>query len=157
MEIERPRNSSPQLDQRVPSAPEFDQESLGNALDDMPERVERHQSRPSIWTRLRRTFSTRYESMEDEDEPIRPEQPPAYTSSNPVRLDNPMDGSVFSGDLRRRNSFLRKLYALFIGQMSLFTGLCALFYYVPHIRQMFRKTFADKVWLSSFGHSFTNY
>lgn len=34
--------------------------------------------------------------------------------------------------------------------MSLFTGLCALFYYVPHVRQMFRKTFADKVLLVSF-------
>lgn len=154
MEIERPRNASEELDQRVPSAPDFDQESLSNAVDNdlyMPERVERHQSRPSIWARMRGAF-TRYRQMkEDEVSPIASEQPPAYSNSNaaPCSSDNPKDDSVLSGDLARRNGLLRKLYWLFCGQMSLFTGLCALFYYVPHVRQMFRKTFADKVGLRS--------
>ena len=73
------KSSSPQLDQRVPSAPEFDQESLCNVLDEMPERVERP-SQPSIWTRIRRTLSTKYKPMEEDgDEANRPElTPPAY-------------------------------------------------------------------------------
>lgn len=151
MEIERPRNPSEELDHRVPSAPDFDQESLSNAVDnELPELVERHQLRPSIWARMRGAFS-RYKRMKEEEvSPIATEQPPAYSVSNAARRSNdPNDGSLLSADLARRNSLLRKVYWLFCGQMSLFTGLCALFYYVPHVRQIFRKTFADKVGLRS--------
>lgn len=131
MEIERPRKP-----EQVPSAPEFDQESLTSTLEELPERVERHR----FGSRIRRLFSSKYRRMrEGEAPPAVSEEPPAYTTPNPP------DDSVLSGNLDRKNVLLRKLYWLFCGQMSLFTGLTALFYYVPHIRQMFRKTFADKV------------
>ena len=143
MEIERTREPTVEFDQSVPSAPDFDQESLSNAVDDLPELVERHRLRPSIWSRLKRAFTTRYQPMvEDEASPVHSELPPAYTSPAP---NNRTADSILPADLNQRNSLLRKLYWLFTSQMSLFTGLCALFYYVPHIRQMFRKTFADKV------------
>ena len=156
MEVERERSESTKKEafkaNEIPSAPEFDQESLSNVIEDnyeLPERIERAQT-PSIWSRIKRSFS-KYKPMNEE------QFHPNVQSSNQINsnFNNNNSNAVYDtvfGDLKKRNQFLRKILALFVGQLSFFTALAGLFYYIPHLRHIFRIFFADKIFLKmSFG------
>lgn len=126
----------------TPSAPDFDQESLRDVVEDY--RPRERARPPSIWTKLRRSFS-KYKPMNEDLESVNQNNSDSIPNTNPNNSNNDL---VF-GDLKSRNRFLRKLYAMFVGQLSWLTGLCALFYYSPHVRHIFRKMVADKIFLKS--------
>lgn len=152
MEIERPRNENKStVTRQLPTAPDLDQESLSNYLDDdsqIPERIERAQP-ISMWNRMKNLFSRTIK----EDEANLVQNTIVNSNLNQNNLNNVTD-PVFN-DLVTRNNFLRKLYAYLSCQMSLFTALAALFYYIPHLRKIFRTTFADKIlYRSIFGPPF---
>lgn len=155
--MEIARSSTNNIDElsnsKIPSAPEFDEESLTNVnnIDNdwqLPERIERsrHYS-SSFWNKLKNSFKN-YKKTRINNQIL--ENPINNYGSNQIIDSNNFysnnDNSLINNQ-ENRNLFLRRLYAWLLGQQFIMTLLCALFYYVPHIRKIFRKTFADKIFL----------
>lgn len=152
---EREEVPNAKITPQIPSAPEYDQESL-SAIDNdswgMPELIDRN--RPtSFLDKIKNAFKNYKISRREEQDtqnlvdPIAnngidySNQPPPYSINDPNG-----DDPIF-GNLDSRNIFLRKLYGWLILQQGLLTTLAGLFTYVPHFRHMFRKLLADKIFL----------